>query len=234
MPYDAITERFFETLITGNRPGARKVILEAYAAGYTPTDLYTELFWPTYQMIEKLHRSDQLSNLSHHLATRLLRVLVDQSAAKLHQGAPRDRRTLCFCGPSESDEMGAQMAVDLLEASGFDVTFAGGGIAGDEIMSMVQEVHPDILLVFASAPADLPSVRIIIDQIRENGACPNMQIAVGAGVFSRATGLAEEIGADVWADSPMEMVDTLISEPTRRAEASERTLNKVKRAKKAA
>lgn len=228
MSFDALNERFFETLITGDRPAARQVILDAYANGYTPTDLYTEVFWPTYQMIDKLHRADQLSNLSQHMASRLLRVLVDQTASRLQQATPKGKRVMCFCGPTEADEMGAQMAVDLLESSGFSVGFGGGGVANDEIMNVVQETQPDVLLMFASAPGDLPNIRELIDQLRENGACPNLQIAVGAGVFARAEGLAEEMGADLWADSPMEMVDTLISEPGRRADESQRTFGRVR------
>jgi methanogenic corrinoid protein MtbC1 len=229
MSHDSLIERFFETLITGNRPAARKIVLDAYSSGYSPADLYTEIFWPTYQLIDRMFRNDQLSLLSHHMSTRLLRTLVDQTASMLPQREALGRRVLCFCGPTEADEMGAQMAVDLLESQGFSVTFGGGGIANDEILPLVQESQPDVLLLFASAPQDLPNVRTLIDHIREIGACPSLQIAVGAGVFARAEGLAEEMGADLWADSPMEMVDALISEPNRRSDSSSRSFGKQRR-----
>jgi hypothetical protein len=80
--------------------------------------------------------------------------------------------------------------------------------------------------MFASAPGDLPNIRSLIDNVREIDACPNMQFAVGAGVFNRAEGLAEEIGADLWASSPLEMVDVLITQPARRAGSEQRTVGK--------
>lgn len=219
-------ERFFETLIAGNRTRARAVVAEASAQGMTAERLITDLFWPTYELTDKLFREDQLSTLAHHTATRLLRVLVDQNSAKLAPATSRNRRVLACCGPTDADEMGGQMAVDLLEAAGFEVTFAGGGNAADEILGKVNESQPDVLLMFASAANDLPLIRNMIDTIREIDGCPGLQIAVGAGVFNRAEGLAEEIGADLWACSPLEMVQVLIDEPARRATADQRTVGK--------
>jgi MerR family transcriptional regulator, light-induced transcriptional regulator len=233
MSQAVLVERFFESLIAGDRPVSRAIVQEALK-GSGPTQVLTDLFWPTYETIEKLYRSDQLTKLSHHLGTRLLRVLVDQNASLLTPKASLGRSILALCGPRDSDELGAQMAVDLLEQSGFDVRFAGGNIANDEVMSHVNNEKPDVLLMFASGANDLPNIRALIDTIREIGACPSTQIAVGGGVFNRADGLAEEIGADLWASSPMEMVDTLVAEPARRAQVEQRTVGRKRRTKREA
>lgn len=233
MSTDVLIERFFETLISGHRPSARQMLDEQLSAGATPEMLVTDLFWPTYETVERLHRSDQLSKLSHHTATRLLRVLVDQNAAKLDHAAHNGRKILAICGPKDADELGAQMAVDLLEAAGYGVTFGGGGIANDEILARVNEDQPEVLLLFASGPTDLPNIRELIDTIREINATPHMQIVVGGGVFNRAEGLAEEIGADLWATDPLELVDLLNENPTRRIEQSLRSVGKKKKLKAA-
>jgi len=233
MNCEALVERFFETLITGNRIAAREVIDRA-GASLSPQALITDLFWPTYQLIDRMYRADHLSTLNHHMASRLLRVLVDQNAARLPRPASKQRTIFAVCGPSDTDELGGQMAVDLLEAAGFEVTFAGGGIANDEIMARVNEDQPDVLLMFASAPQDLPNIRQLIDTLHEIGACPRLQIAVGGGVFARADGLAEELGADLWANDPMEMVERLLSEPMRRAAPTQRTVGRTRRARRAA
>jgi len=234
-----VLERFFDALVNGDRPAARTLVAKAKEAGLDSQALILDLFWPTYQTLERLDRADQISKISHHLATRLLRVLIDQSSASLtaaRTAASRGRTILAFCGNAEQEELAAQMAVDLLEANGFEVNFAGGGIAADEILARVNETQPDILLTFASNPADLPGLRELIDQIRSIGACPGMQFAVGAGVFNRAEGLAEEIGADLWAKDPMDLVQTLVDQPSRRADAQQRTVGKsrIKSTKKAA
>jgi methanogenic corrinoid protein MtbC1 len=201
----------FETLITGNRDMARRVVKEITDKGASPRVVMTELFWPTHELIEKLHRADQLEQIAYHLSTRMLRVLVDQTAAALPMPSSRTKSIFAACGPSQGEELGAQMAVDLLESSGFDVTFTGGGVPGDEILAQVQERQPDYLVLFASAPSDLPDIRMIIDRIREIGACNRTKIVVGGGVFNRAEGLAEEIGAQLSASSPMDLVELLTS-----------------------
>lgn len=235
MPQDQLIERFFETLITGNRQRARALVNGlADQANWNSQQLITDLFWPTYELVDRLYRADQLGKLAHHTATRLLRVLVDQNSIRLERSQPNGKRVMTFCGPTEADEMGAQMAVDLLESHGFEVTFSGGGIAGDEILAQCNETKPDVLLMFASAASDLPSIRELIDTIRSVNACPSMQFAVGAGVFARAEGLAEEMGADVWANGPMEMVQVLVTQPDRRASETHRTIGKRARTKSSA
>lgn len=223
-------ERFFETLISGDRTAARAMVNEHLEAGLPPEDLLIELYWPTHEMVERLFRSDQLSMLAHHYATRLLRVLVDQTAARFVFETPQNRRILAFCGPTDAEELTGQMAVDLLELSGFEVRFAGGGIPRDEILAQVHEQRPDVLLLFGSGASDLPEIRQLIDSIREIGAAHETQIAVGGGVFNRASGLAEEIGADVWAADPLELVHVLIEAPEQRATADQRTVGRKRKA----
>ncbi len=234
MAHEALVERFFETLITGDRPATRQVVDQARSTLQSPERIVSELFWPTHQMIEKLYRADQLSRMCHHMAVRLLRQLVDQNAAQMTFSYTQNKTVLAFCGSAENEELGAQMAVDLLEAGGYRVLFGGSGVAADEIIARVNDEKPDVLLMFCSAASDLPEIRGIIDTLGEIGASTGTQIAVGGGVFNRAEGLAEEIGADQWATSPMELVELLLLEPERRAEQSQRTVGRVRRKAKAA
>jgi hypothetical protein len=63
--------------------------------------------------------------------------------------------------------------------------------------------------MWASAASDAPAIRALIDTIREIGGHPGLRIACGGGVFNRASGLAEEIGADVSATTPTALVAAL-------------------------
>lgn len=227
-------ERLFEALVEGDREAARGVVTAGLESGLTARELIGEVFWPTYELIERLHRADQMTRLAHQLATRLLRVLVDQVAARLEREAPVGRRVFAICGAAEEDELGAQMAVDLLEASGYEVTFAGGSVANDEILAWVQRSRPHVLLAFCSAANDLPEIRRLIDTLHEIGACPDLQVVVGGGVFNRAEGLAEEIGADLWAGTPMELVEAMAAQPERRAAPEQRTVGRKRRKRTAA
>ncbi len=214
MNQEVLVERLFESLVNGDRAGARAVVQQSIAQKVTAESLLTEVFWPTHEMIERLFKADQMTTIAYHLSTRLLRMLVDQTAGLLSLGTPNGKTVFAACGPSQGEELACQMACDLLESQGFEVTFAGGGIPGDELLAQVQERHPSYLVLFASAASDLPDIRSVIDSLREIAACPETTIVVGGGVFNRAEGLAEEIGAHLSVGSPSELVEMLLDGQT--------------------
>lgn len=233
MAADARLDRFFNALIRGDRPQSRRIMREAMKEAKDPRDLVRSLFWPTYEQIERLYRSDQLSKLAHHAGTRFLRVLIDQTSGLYELAPSNGRSVLAFCGPRDSDELGAQLAVDLLEAEGFQITFAGGGIPNDEILAQIHDTRPQVVLLFAAGSTDLPQLRQLIDTLHDIGACPNIQIVVGGGVFNRADGLAEEIGADLCAPDPLSLVDVMSNKADVRGQLETRTVGR-KKVKKAA
>lgn len=227
MNAELTVERLFQALICGDRTAARQIVKETMSsARCTAEELTNQVYWPVLEMINNLFRADQLTALAHHYATRLLRALVDQVQAHYAHKARRNKKIVMFSGPTEADELAGQLVADIIEADGYEVFFAGGGIANDEILAEIGEQRPDILLMFASAPSDAPNIRQLIDTIRGINACPNMQIVVGGGVFNRAPGLAEEIGADLWARTPHELIDSLTAGESRRATSDQRTVGR--------
>ena len=224
MDQEILVERLFQLLISGERVASRSLVSEVLGEGVESEDVSKTVFWPVLEMINTLYRADQLTPLAHHYSTRLLRTLVDQMQARYTQQERRGRRVCMFCGPSEQEELAAQVVADLAEADGYEIYFGGGGIANDEILAEIGEQRPDVLLMFASAPQDAPHIRQLIDTIREINACPDMQIVVGGGIFGRAPGLAEEIGADLWANSPSDLLDVMTSQKDRRATPEQRTV----------
>jgi methanogenic corrinoid protein MtbC1 len=226
---EIIVERLFQSLVTGDRNSARSIIHETKAEDLPSEELTHRIYWPVLDMLTQLFRADQLTTLAYQYATRLLRCLVDQGQAEYAQQPRRGRKILMFCGETEADDLAGQLVADLAEADGYEVYFGGGGVANDEILSEVGEQRPDILLMFSSGPSDAPNIRELIDSIRSVGACPGMQIVVGGGIFNRAEGLAEEIGADLWAKDPHELLDKLVKSKDRRATEEQRTVGRNRR-----
>lgn len=232
MKREVLLEKFFTALISGHRGQARQIVDDLIAADCPAEKVLTHLFWPTLEKIQTLYRNDQLSDLAHHYATRLMRMLTDQLQVRLEQQERLNKRVLLVCGPEESEELGAQMSADLLEAAGYDMYFAGGGLANDEIVAQVGELNADVLVVFGATPSVVPFTRLLIDYLHEIGVCPKLQIAVGGGVFNRAPGLAEEIGADLWASSPEELVQAVLHNPDQRMHDEQRTVGRKRRVKR--
>ena len=230
MNHEYFIDRLYSVLVTGDRREARRVVQEMDEAGVAAEDRAHEIFWPLVENVGRLYRADQLSTLAQHYAVRLLRTVIDAAQASFLQRPSRGRSVLLFCGNSETDELAGQLVADLTEADGYEVLFGGGGVAVDEVLEEVGAKRPDVLLMFSSAPGDAPNIRQIIDTIRGVNACPELQIVVGGGVFNRAEGLAEEIGADLWARTPRELLDRLGTSPELRARTGQRTVGRTRRA----
>ncbi len=229
---NVLQERFFTALISGDRPAAREIVDQAIEADCSGEKILSHLFWPTTEHIQTLFRNDQLSDLCFHYATRLLRSLADQMQLHLAQQPRNGTRVVVACGAEESEELAGQITSDLLEAAGFTVHFMGGGVANDEIVEQLGEVQAHKLVVFGAVSSTVPQTRVLIDRLHDIGMCPNLQIIVGGGVFNRADGLAEEIGADLWANEPADIVEVILDEPDRRMTADQRTVGRKRRPSK--
>ncbi|MEM8739342.1 MAG: cobalamin-dependent protein [Planctomycetota bacterium] len=226
---NALLERFFTAMISGDRLAAREMMDEVFTADVPAERVASHLIWPTLHQVQSARRADQLSSLAYHYATRLLRSITDQLQMRYEQHARRDQTVLVMSGPEESEELTGQLAADLLEADGYKVYYCGGGVANDEIVEQIATLGADKLVVFGSTASTVPATRLLIDRLHEMGVCPELQIIVGGGVFNRAEGLAEEIGADLWANDPIELVQTIAENTQRRMSPEQRTVGRKRR-----
>jgi methanogenic corrinoid protein MtbC1 len=213
----SILEQYMEPLLSGDRAACRGIARD-FAAKADPTLAYHELIWPAMERVDKLYRDDQINRAVEHMATRINRCVADQVQIHLIPRDPNGRRILITCADGEPEELGGQMCADLFEAKGWDVYFVGGGIPNDEVLSLVGQLRPDILLIFGTRPQGVPGVRALIDLIREVGANPTMNIMISGGVFNRADGLWKEVNADLFARTAREAIPIAESAEPRQPE----------------
>jgi methanogenic corrinoid protein MtbC1 len=229
-----LSQSYLETLLNGDRGNCRMVLDDALSAGAKAYDLLTQLVWPTMELLQGLYREDRISISSLNLATRLNRQMTDQLCSRLTRKPANGKTALIFCGDDEPEELGGQICADLFEADGWTVRFAGGGVPEDEVLKLIGEVRPDLLVMFGTLPSGVPAVRKLIDYLREVNSCPEMQVMCCGGIYKRAEGLAEEIGADLYAPDAAAAVATANEQPTRKATVDQQTVGRTRRLRKAA
>ena len=194
-------DEYMGPLLAGNRSASREFVLGKLDSVEGPVRLYEDLLWPAMERVEKLFRSDRINTAAEHMATRINRTIVDQLQRALPKGESIGKRIVIACADGEPEELGAQMCSDLFESRGWEVYFLGGGVPNDEILSLIGQLRPDILLIFGTQPCGVPGVRKLIDMIREIRVNPTMNVMVSGGVFNRADGLWKEVSADLTAKS---------------------------------
>jgi methanogenic corrinoid protein MtbC1 len=229
-----LSQSYLQALLAGDRNVARQIVDGALNGEFTARDLLVQLVWPTMELLQHLYREDRVSISSLNLATRLNRSLTDQLCAKLEKSASNGKKVLLFCGDDEPEELGGQICADLFEADGWTVKFAGGGVPEDEVLSLIGNERPDLLVMFGTLPSGVPAVRKLIDFLREVNSCPQMQIMCCGGIYKRAEGLAEEIGADLYAPDAADAVAIANTNPDRKATVDQQTVGRTRRIRKAA
>jgi methanogenic corrinoid protein MtbC1 len=231
---NALSQQYLEPLLSGDRDACRQCIDAALEKGIKEYDLLVKLIWPTMELIQTLYREDRISQSTLNLATRLNRTLTDQLAAKLPRKASNGKKVMIFCGDDEPEELGGQLCADLFESAGWNVRFGGGGVPNDEVLKLIGDHRPDLLLMYGTLPSAVPAVRKLIDYLREVNSCPEMQVMCCGGIYKRAEGLAEEIGADLYAPDAATAVDVACENPAKRASFEQQTVGRTRRIRKAA
>lgn len=229
----ALVKSYLDTLIAGDRTASRRILDNAMSNGTDALSLINDLIWPTMELLQSLHREDRISIASLNLATRLNRFMADQLAALLPRLAPKGRKALIFCGDDEPEELGGQICAELFEADGWTVKFAGGGIPEDEVLNLIGAEQADLLVLFSTLPSGVPAVRKLIDYLRDVNSCPQMQVMCCGGIYKRAEGLAEELGADLFAPDACDAVRIANENPDRRATVDQQTVGRMRRVRKA-
>lgn len=228
MVKEDVLARYLAPLLRGDRKACRSVVEETMQSGIPANSVYLHLIWPVMAEIERLSRADKITSVQEHLATRINRTIVDQLQNKLPRRPARHKKVAVACARDELQELGAQIIADLFESDGWEVRFLGGGLTNDDVFAYINEYAPDILFLYGTAPKQAPDVRRLIDRIRSVNAWPDLRIVVSGGLFNRAEGLWEEIGADGFAATAADALKVAADE-SQVADPERRTVNRRRR-----
>ncbi len=207
MNLENLLERYLVALLKGERKEARRVIEQALQSGRPANSVYIDIIWPIMAEIEALLRAGKINPAQEHMATRINRTIVDQLQNKLPRKPVKEKKVAVACAQEDIQELGAQMIADLFESDGWDIKFLGGGLTNDDILAFVNEYGPDLLVLYGCKPKQAPAIRRLIDTLKNVNAWPNMRIMLSGGVFNRAEGLCDEIGADLFASTAAQALE---------------------------
>lgn len=223
---EPLLTRYLQPLLAGRRAECFAIVHEAIQGGMSAERLLRELVWPAMTQVERMFRSDRITIAVESMATRINRTVADQLQVHLPRVSRRGERIVITCANHEHEELGAQIVADLLQARGWDVYLMGAEIPHDEVVSLLGQIRPTAFIIFGARPQHAPIVRALIDRIREIGVCPTMNTVLSGGVFNRADGLWQEVGADAFAPNAGELIDVISGLAPRQAGTARRGIVK--------
>jgi len=207
MPPVSVVDEFMSPLLLGHRVACRTFVDKTLKSFGDTLRVYHELLWPAMERVDKMYRADRINTAVEHMATRINRGIADQLQLRLPRAKPNGKRIVITCANDEPEELGAQMCADLFESRGWEVFFLGGGVPNDEILTLIGQLTPNMLLIFGTQPQGVPGVRKLVDTVREIGGNPTMNVMVSGGVFNRADGLWKEVNAEFFARNAEQAMD---------------------------
>ena len=214
----SLLDRYIEPLLAGNRKACRCFITEQLQNNKTVDQLLRGVVWQSMARVDRLYREDRINSATEHMAVRINRCMSAHLQSSLEYLPANGKRILIASAEGEMEEIDGQVLADLFEARGWEVYFIGGGVPNDEILALVGQLRPGILLICGTKPQEAPGVRALIDLILDVGSNPTMNVLVSGGVFNRADGLWKEVNADLIARTPQEAIRLAESAKPRKPE----------------
>ena len=230
----SLSEKLMTPLFKGDRSAARGIIAEAFETDMSAEEILMQIVWPAMERIQVLFRADHINTGTHHMASRLLRMLADQLTLRLERQARNGRSMLVVCSPGEPEELGAPdhhrpgrgawLAGSLLQA----------GVPNDEIIGWLGQLEPQVLMVYGTIPRPPRWCATTVSICCTMWAfCPKpADHLLGWRVQPCGRPGGTEIGSDLFAPTPTDALALLDDMPAHRATPEQQTVGRKRRIKK--
>lgn len=196
-PRDQMARNYLDLLLSGDRPTASRLILDAIDQGASIQDIYLEVFQRTQQEIGRLWHTNQISVAQEHYCTAATQLIMSQLYPRIFSTNKKGLSMVATCVGSELHEIGARMVADFFEMDGWNTYFLGANMPTKGILNMLEQRQAALLAISTTMTFHIPLVRELVVETRKSGL--NVRIMVGGYPFNVAPRLWESVGADGYA-----------------------------------
>lgn len=114
-------------------------------------------------------------------------------------GAKSSAKILTFTVEGDLHDIGIKLVGMMLEGAGFEVVNIGVDVPAAKVVEKVKEIKPDIVGMAAMLTTTMPSMKDVVDAMKEAGLTSKIHIMVGGAPLS--SDFATKIGASYAADA---------------------------------
>lgn len=119
----------------------------------------------------------------------------------------REKRALFATVEGDQHDIGKNLAVMVFQGSGYRVKDLGTDTPVEEIIKNVQKFEPNVVGLSALLTTTMEEQRNVIEELKKAGLRDKVKLVVGGAPVTQD--FAEEIGADVYGESPFDAVNKL-------------------------
>ncbi|PAU92795.1 cobalamin-binding protein [Aliifodinibius salipaludis] len=210
-PDDPLTDEarnYLDLLLAGKRKKAAVLIEELVDDGVSIKDIYEHIFQKTQYEIGALWQRNQIMVAQEHYCTAATQLIMSQLYPKIFAMEKSDKRLVACSVADELHEIGIRMVTDFFEMEGWDTHYLGANIPDKHLIRSVKEKNADVLAISVTIPLHISAAKDLIQTLRDESELDNVKIIVGGYPFKMIPDLWKKIGADGWAESADDAIET--------------------------
>ncbi len=197
-PMAGSANTYLQALLSVDRDEARKLVRALRGRGARLQDIYRYIFEPVQREVGRLWQLNHISVAQEHYCTASTELIMSELQRDTEHTERKPHFFLGTCVAGAQHSIGIRMLSELLEAHGWKVYFTGANTPTQSLVELIARFKIDVLGISAATPMDLPTVRKLIQAVRNSGRAET-KIMVGGRVFNDFPGLWKKVGADTWA-----------------------------------
>jgi len=207
MSKEEIIGSVVEAIVRQDEESLNERVVQGLEQGIEPLVIIHEGITPGLRKVGDLFANEELFLpelvLAGQIVTEVMHVVEEKlkgsDAKSLNKGL-----VLMATVSGDVHDIGKNLVILLLRASGYDVENLGKSVAAETITKKVIELKPQIVGLSSLLSTTMPAQMHVIETIKEAGVRESVKILVGGAPVTRKW--AEKIGADGYAENASEAV----------------------------
>ncbi|HVX67595.1 MAG TPA: corrinoid protein [Bryobacteraceae bacterium] len=199
--------KLYTAILEGDAKSAVALTKDALASGADPMELVTGHMMPAMDEVGHLFETEEYFVPELLLAARAMKASLELIRPLLAaQGAQPVGRVVIGTVKGDLHDIGKNLVASMLEGAGFEVTDLGTDVAPERFVESAKARNADIIALSALLTVTMPSMRNVVDAVKQAGLQGRVKIMVGGAPVTRQ--YADEIGADAYSEHAAAAVAT--------------------------
>ena len=193
--------------IEGDRHRAKRLLLEALEHERSVPSLYLDVLLPAQREIGRMWLANEINVVEEHITSQTTKWVMPQLLARVTLPSPNGKTLFAAAVAGNQHDIGLHVIADFFEMDGWRAIQLGANVPVRDLVLAVTSYDVNLLALSACQTTQLETLRETIDAVRDSSVGAKVQIIVGGLAFTGATDLATELGADGYANGPIDAVD---------------------------
>jgi len=203
-----LTALYILAVLEGDRRKALSLIHDTVDGGMSIQDACEHILIPAANQIGLMWHQDEVTVGEEHFATATTQVAIAQLMGR-HNGTPPHGKTVLAAGTTgDRHGLGLQVVADFFEMDGFKSICLGPDVPIGDFVQGLAYFQPDLIVISAAMHTHLKTLAQTIRAVREASTDRPVSILVGGHAFKDTPEIAEQLGADAYADTARDAVIT--------------------------